>query len=215
MKLTTIVLADDHPFVRQGLLATLALESGFQLLAETGDGLEAVRRVEQLHPQVLIVDLMMPGLNGLEVTRQVCQLKQPRPPTQVIVLSMQADEQYVIEALHNGARGYVLKDAPAEELIEAIHQVAVGQRYLSRHFASRAFELFQQAGATETFDPYATLTSREREVLQLTAEGLSSTQIAERLFIGARTVETHRVNRCANWVCIIKPRSFAMPCGAG
>lgn len=193
MKATTIILADDHPFVRQGLRAMLAREPGFQLLAETGDGLEAVRLVEQLRPQVLIVDLMMPGLNGLEVTRQVSQLRHC-PPTQVVVLSMQSDEQYVIEALHNGARGYVLKDAPAEELIAAIHEATNGQPYLSRHFADRAFELFQQARAAANGDPFATLSSREREVLQLTAEGLSSTQISERLFISARTVETHRVN---------------------
>lgn len=193
MRQTTIILADDHPFVRQGLRATLARETGFQLLAETGDGLDAVRLVEQLHPHILIVDLMMPGLNGLEVTRQVSQLRHC-PPTQVIVLSMQADDQFVVNALHNGARGYVLKDAPADELIAAIRQVTSGQPYLSQHFAARAFELVQQASGDETCDPYATLSSREREVLQLTAEGLSSTQISERLFIGARTVETHRVN---------------------
>ena len=143
MKVTTIILADDHPFVRQGLRATLATEAGFALLAETGDGLEAVRLVEQFHPQVLIVDLMMPGLNGLEVTRQVSQIKH-HPATQVVVLSMQADDQYVIAALHNGARGYVLKDAPADELIAAIHQVTAGQRYLSQYFAARAFELFHE-----------------------------------------------------------------------
>jgi len=189
--MTTILLADDHPFVRQGLRAALALESGFRLLGETGDGLEAVQLVEQLQPHILVVDLMMPGLNGLEVIRR---LKEMRARTQVIVLSMHADDQYVIEALRNGARGYVLKDAPATELVAAIRAVCGGARFLSQQFAAREIELMHQAASGADGDPYETLSGREREVLQLTAEGLSSTQIADRLSIGARTVETHRVN---------------------
>jgi DNA-binding NarL/FixJ family response regulator len=189
--MTTIILADDHPFLRQGLRAMLAAEKEFRLLGETGDGLEAARMVEKLRPQVLIVDLMMPGLNGLEVTRQVSQ---SGSRTHVVVLSMWADDQYVIEALRNGAMGYVLKDDPAEELAAAVREASAGRRYLSAHFAGREFDLFRQADAEAPTDPYETLTSREREVLQLTAEGLSSTHIAERLFIGSRTVETHRVN---------------------
>jgi DNA-binding NarL/FixJ family response regulator len=189
--MTTIILADDHPFVRQGLRAMLAAEKDFRLLGETGDGLEAARMVEKLQPQVLIVDLMMPGLNGLEVTRQVSQ---SGSRTRVVVLSMWADDQYVIEALRNGALGYVLKDAPAEELAAAVREACAGRRYLSAHFAGREFDLFSRADAEVPSDLYETLTGREREVLQLTAEGLSSTHIAERLFISARTVETHRVN---------------------
>jgi DNA-binding NarL/FixJ family response regulator len=189
--MTTIILADDHPFVRQGLRAMLAAEKEFRLLGETGDGLEAARMVEKLRPQVLIVDLMMPGLNGLEVTRQVSQ---SGSRTRVVVLSMWADVQYVIEALRNGAVGYVLKDDPAEELAAAVREASAGRRYLSARFAGRESELFRQADAEAATDPYETLSSREREVLQLTAEGLSSTHIADRLFISSRTVESHRVN---------------------
>jgi DNA-binding NarL/FixJ family response regulator len=189
--MTTIILADDHPFVRQGLRAMLAAEKEFRLLGETGDGLEAARLVEKLRPQVLVVDLMMPGLNGLEVTRQISQ---SGSRTRVVVLSMWADAQYVIEALRNGAVGYVLKDDPAEELAAAVREASAGRRYLSARFAGRELDLFQQADTEAATDPYETLTSREREVLQLTAEGLSSTHIADRLFISSRTVETHRVN---------------------
>jgi DNA-binding NarL/FixJ family response regulator len=189
--MTTIILADDHPFVRQGLRAMLVAEKEFQLLGETGDGLDAARMVEKLRPQVLIVDLMMPGLNGMEVTRKICQ---SGSRTRVVVLSMWADDHYVIEALRNGAVGYVLKDDPAEELAAAVREASAGRRYLSARFAGRELDLFRHADAEAASDPYDTLTSREREVLQLTAEGLSSTHIAARLFISSRTVETHRVN---------------------
>ncbi len=187
--MTTIVLADDHPFVRQGLRTVLQAEKEFQLLGEAENGLDAVRLVERLRPQVLIVDLMMPGLHGLQVTREVS-----KTGTQVVVLSMQADEPYVLEALRNGAKAYVMKDAPPQELILALREAAAGRRYLSSPLTERAIEIFRKASLEVPIDAYETLSDREREVLQLTAEGLSSTQIAERLFIGARTVETHRIN---------------------
>lgn len=187
--MTTIVLADDHPFVRQGLRAVLQAEKEFHLLGEAENGLDAVRLVERLRPQVLIVDLMMPGLHGLQVTREVS-----KTGTQVVVLSMQADEPYVLEALRNGAKAYVMKDAPPQELILALREAAAGRRYLSSPLTERAVEIFRKASLDVPMDAYETLSDREREVLQLTAEGLSSTQIAERLFIGARTVETHRIN---------------------
>ena len=187
--MTTILLADDHPFVRQGVRVALQAEPGFHLLGEAEDGLEAVRLVERLRPQLLIVDLMMPGLNGLQVAREAS-----RAGTQVVVLSMHADEPYVLEALRNGALAYVLKDAPPHELVRAVREAAAGRRYLSSPLTDRAVELFRRASLPVPVDPYETLSDREREVLHLTAEGCSSTQIAERLFISARTVESHRVN---------------------
>lgn len=187
----TIVLADDHHIVRQGLRALLVSEPNFQLVGETGDGLQAVRLVERLQPNVLITDVIMPGLNGLEVTRQVVKCS---PQTRVIVLSMHANDAYVVEALKNGAAGYVLKDSQACDLVQAIKAVAAGGRYLSPPLSERELELYRKKIDDAPEDPYETLTSREREVLQMVAEGRTSAEIAERLFISPRTAEGHRAN---------------------
>ena len=184
----TILLADDHHVVRQGLRSLLALERDFQVIAEASDGLEAVRTIDRLRPQVSIVDLMMPGLGGLEVTRQVCQW------TRVVILSMHDNEAYVIEALRNGAYGYVLKDSTDDELIQAVRIVAEGRRFLSSPFSERAIAAYSQKAQSAPLDPYETLTTREREVLHLAAEGLSATDISARLSISPRTVEIHRAN---------------------
>ena len=187
----TIVLADDHHIVRQGLRALLESEPNFRLVGETGDGLEAVRMVERLQPQVLITDVMMPGLNGLEVTRQV---HKAAPHTRVIILSMHANDAYVVEALKNGAVGYVLKDSQASDLVQAVKEVAAGRRYLSPPLSEREIELYVKKVEDAPEDPYESLTNREREVLQMAAEGRTSAEIAERLFISPRTAEGHRAN---------------------
>ncbi|HEX6292622.1 MAG TPA: response regulator transcription factor, partial [Herpetosiphonaceae bacterium] len=137
--MTTIVLADDHHVVRQGLRTLLDAEYDFKVVGEAADGLTATSLVERLAPDVLIVDLMMPGLNGLEVTRQVHQRV---PHTKVIILSMQASEAYVLEALHNGAVAYVVKDAQAADLVRAVHEVIAGRRYLSPPLSERAIEAY-------------------------------------------------------------------------
>ena len=189
---TTIVLADDHRIVREGFKALLASESDFSIVGETGNGLEAIRLVEQVKPDVLVLDLMMPGLNGLEVTRQI---KQHGLDTRIIVLSMHANEAYVLEALRNGASAYILKDSSSADLVLAVREVVAGRRYLSPPLSEPAIEAYvQKAKNAETRDIYETLTAREREVLQLSAEGFTSSEIAARLFISPRTVETHRAN---------------------
>lgn len=189
--MTTIVLADDHHVVRQGLRALLEVEPGFNVVAEAGDGLEALQLVEQMGPNVLVLDLMMPGLNGLEVTRQ---LTKHSPKTGIVILSMYANEAYVLEALANGASAYVLKDSDSADLVYAVREVAAGRRYLSPPLSDRAIEVYQAKAKAATLDRYETLTTREREVLQLIAEGHTNTDIASLLGISARTVETHRSN---------------------
>jgi two-component system response regulator NreC len=186
----TIVLADDHHIVRQAMRALLETVPDFKLVGEAGDGLEAVRTVERLTPGVLVCDLIMPALNGLEVARQVAQ----RTRTRVLILSMHSNDAYVSEALSNGAAGYVLKDCQSSELIHAIREIAAGRRYLSPQISERAIELYGRKFGNMPEDPYQTLTTREREVLQLAAEGRTNAQISERLFISPRTIETHRAN---------------------
>jgi two-component system, NarL family, response regulator NreC len=187
----TIALADDHHLVRQALRTLLETESEFTVVAEASDGLEAVQVVERLGPEILVVDLMMPGLNGTEVARQVSR---KHPETRVIVLSMHVNEAHVMEALHNGASGYVRKDATAADLIRAIREVAAGHLYLSPPFADNAIEAYRKRAEEAAVDPYRDLTDREREVLHLAAEGLGNTEIGVRLGISPRTAETHRAN---------------------
>jgi two-component system response regulator NreC len=187
-----IIIADDHPIVRDGLRAVLSGQKDFEILAETGDGLDAIRLVEQRQPDVLLVDLLMPGLGGLEVTRQVTQRA---GDTRVIVLSMHSNEAYVLEALKNGASAYVLKGSASTELVRAVREAVGGRRYLSPPLSERAIEVYlQKARAAQTIDRYDTLTTREREVLHLSAESHTNAEIAARLFISPRTVETHRAN---------------------
>jgi len=194
MSETTIILAEDHHIVRQGLRALLEAEPDIQIVGEAANGLEAAQLAESRQPDVMIVDLMMPGLNGLEVTRQVAQRS---PHTQVIILSAFENEAYVTEALGSGAAGYVLKKSSAADLVQAVREVVAGRRYLSPSLSERAIEAYvryvQQVRDSD-LDPYKTLTPREREVLHLAAEGHTNAEIAERLSISPRTVETHRAN---------------------
>jgi two-component system, NarL family, response regulator NreC len=187
----SIVLADDHQIVRKGLRALLEAEADFQIVGEASTGPETVQLVERLTPDILVLDLMMPGLNGLEVARQV---RQQSPSTRVIVLSMHTNEAYVLQALKNGASGYVLKNADMAEIVQAIHQVIAGLRYLSPPLSEHAINVYIEKARITAMDSYETLTEREREVLQLAAEGLGNNEIAARLSVSPRTIETHRAH---------------------
>jgi len=186
----TLLLVDDHPIIRQGLRHLFEGEPEFRVVGEAEDGVEALRLVERLKPNILVVDMMMPGLNGLEVLRQI---KKISPTTRAIVLSMQSADAYVIEALKNGAAGYVLKETGPGELVNAVHEVIQGNQYLSAKLSEKLQASGRRIIDTPT-DAYETLTSREREILQMTAEGRTSQEIGEKLIISPRTVEIHRRN---------------------
>ncbi|MCI0461072.1 MAG: response regulator transcription factor [Gemmataceae bacterium] len=187
----TLLLVDDHGIVRQGLKALLETETDFHLLGEAANGLQAVRLAERHQPDVIVMDLMMPDLNGIEASRQVTRRS---PSTRVLVLSMHSDVAYAAEAVRAGATGYVLKEACAEELVQAIRTVAAGKNYFSPPLSEAAISTYLRKVGRQPMDPFATLTEREREVLQLTAEGHSGVAIAGRLFISPRTVESHRAS---------------------
>lgn len=190
----TIVLADDHHVVRQGLKSLLEGETDFSVIGEAADGLEVVDLVDRLQPDILVVDLIMPGLNGLDIIQQVTHHS---TRTQVVVLSMHANEAYVSEALRNGAHGYVLKGSSAAHLKEAIRAVLAGRHYLSPPLSRQAIQAYEQKTKDTCLDPYHTLTPREKEVIHLVAEGRTTPEIAGRLSISPRTVETHRRNLMA------------------
>jgi DNA-binding NarL/FixJ family response regulator len=186
-----LVLADDHPVVRKGLRALLEAEPDLRVAGEAADGIEAVKLTEQEKPDVLIVDWMMPGLGGLEVIRRV---RDRSPRTRCVVLSMHANEAYVLEALKNGASGYVLKEESHAAMVEAVRAVTAGRRYLSPPLSEKIIERFLGGGEAAAEDSYERLTDREREVLHLAAEGRTNSEIADRLFVSPRTVETHRAH---------------------
>jgi two-component system response regulator NreC len=186
-----VVIADDHTIVRQGIRALLTGVPDIRVVGEAKDGVEALKLVEDVDPDVLVVDLMMPGLGGLEVTRRVTQRKFK---TRVVILSMHEDEAYVVESLTYGALGYVLKDSTSEELVTAVREAAQGNRYLSSKLSERSLSAFLESRRRAPTEPLDLLTSREREVILLASEGRTNADIADRLVISPRTVEIHRAN---------------------
>lgn len=187
----TVFLADDHVVLRQGLRQVMESEPDLKVVGEASTGLEVPDQVDRLRPDVLLLDLGMPELHGLEVTRHVTHRT---PSTRVLILSMHSSDEYVIGAFRHGAAGYVLKGSDAAEVIGAIRRVASGARYVSPSLSDQIVDALLHKPSAEVADPYDALTDREREVFQLMAEGCSNTEIGEKLFISSRTVETHRAN---------------------
>jgi DNA-binding NarL/FixJ family response regulator len=187
----SVLLADDHLVVRRGLRAVLEGEADLKIVGEIADGAEVVHTTEALKPDVLILDLMLPNLGGLQILRELRKLQLP---TRVVVLSMHSSEAYVTEALGLGALGYVIKDSGADDLIRAVRLVAAGRSFLSPPLSESLLEAYNQRLQATSRDPYETLTTREREVLLLAAQGHTSAEIAAQLAISPRTAESHRSN---------------------
>ena len=181
-----ILIADDHGVVAEGLKQLVEAEADMQVVALVGDGREAVQQARDSQPDVVLMDLSMPELNGADATRAILQRD---PKSRVIVLSMYAQREYVRRALKAGAAGYVVKRSAAKEVVEAIRAVHAGQRYLSPRVADVVLEDYSD---DKQDDPLARLSAREREVLQLLAEGRTGAEIAQRLSLSQKTVETYR-----------------------
>ena len=186
-----VILADDHRLVRAGLRALLESYDDIQVLAECGDGHECLRQVEHHQPDVLLLDLTMPGLNGLEAARRVPGLS---PGTKILVLSMHAGPEYIAQALRAGVAGYLIKDAAVDELRVALSALAAGRAYLSPAISQTVLHGYLRSGKApvDAGAELDQLTARQREVLQLVAEGHSTRDIAARLHLSVKTIESHR-----------------------
>lgn len=192
MKTIRVIIADDHTIIRSGLKALLEREPDIEVVAEAADGRQAVQKAQELLPEVVLLDIAMPNLNGIEAARQIVA-KHER--VGVIILSMHSDESYVLKALKAGARGYLLKDSSESDVMNAVRAVNSGKAYfspeISRMLADDYLRQMQQRGVD---DSYELLTSREREILQMLAEGKSNKDVANVLNLSLHTVETHRSN---------------------
>jgi NarL family two-component system response regulator LiaR len=185
-----VLLVDDHQMMRDGLRATLAREPDVEVVGEAGDGHAAITAARALHPDVVVMDISMPGLNGLEATRHILA---ESPGIKVVALSMHSDRRYVHAAFEAGATGYLLKNSASDELVRALRAAGRGQHYVSPAIAGLIVEGFVAGGgAPGEGAPPVDLSSREREVLQLLAEGSTSKDVAARLGVAVSTVETHR-----------------------
>ncbi len=189
---TRVLIADDHPLIRSGLRALLEREREFEVVAEAVDGYEAVERTREQKPDVAMLDIAMPRLNGIDAAQQICE---KLPSVKVILVSMHSDEGYVLRALKAGAKGYLLKASPESDVLNAIRAVAAGQAYfspeISRVLADDYVREIRRRGVEDSYD---LLSIREKEILQLLAGGRSNREIAEMLHVSHFTVETHRNN---------------------
>jgi DNA-binding NarL/FixJ family response regulator len=184
----TILLVDDYPVVRRGLKGILETVKDFKVIGEASDGMEAISMASRLHPNVILLDLMMKGITGIETARQITSNSKE---TGIIIFSALGNENYVIDALQAGAMGYVLKEAPCEELIYAIREVAAGRKFLGVELKGQGYHT---QPIEELPSDHSRLTVREKEVLQLLAQGNSCSEVAYQFNISKRTVEAHRAN---------------------
>jgi len=187
-----ILLTDDHTLFRQGIRTLLSAESDLEIVGEAANGAEAVEKVTEFRPDVVLMDIGMPGLSSFEATRQIKKL---RPDTKILFLTMYDDEDYLVQCMEVGASGYVLKDSPAQQLLAALRDVYRGGSYLSPRMLSQLVDDFRSRIKTAHRQPrFATLTAREKEILKLLAEGQSVKEIAADLNLSVKTVEAHKFN---------------------
>jgi DNA-binding NarL/FixJ family response regulator len=187
-----VLLAEDHTIVRKGLRALLEDAKGIVIIGEAENGYEAVDMSNQHQPDVVVMDISMPLLNGLEATRRI---KEENSDIKVIILTMHADEEYVLQGLRAGADGYLVKQSAPAELVAAVQAAFQGDSYLSPSISRKVIEEYVHGAESKNeFDSFETLTGREREVLQLVAEGLSIREIADHLYISEKTARAHRAN---------------------
>ena len=187
-----IVIAEDHTILRDGLRALISSQNNLEVIGEAGDGREAVRIVDNLEPDLLLIDLSMPKMNGIEAIKEI---KNQHPDIKVIILTVHKSDEYIFASLKAGANGYMLKDASQNELLLAIQYVLNGKSYISPSISDRVIDAYLNTAPKDTtFSVLDNLTSREREILKLIAEGYTNKQIADHLCISLKTVEKHRAN---------------------
>jgi len=187
-----VLLVEDHTILRKGLCSLLENEYGIEVIGEAENGREGIEKAENLLPDIVVLDISLPLLNGLEVTRQ---LKKRFPEIKILILTMHTSDEFVFEILNAGAKGYVVKKAAPTELVSAIHAVYLGQSFFSPEISKMMLDRMVEKGQLQDVsDANEILTEREREILQLVAEGNSSRTIAEMLFVSLKTVENHRSN---------------------
>jgi DNA-binding NarL/FixJ family response regulator len=187
-----IIVAEDHKILREGLISLLAGSDDIKVVGEAEDGLEAIRRVDQVHPDLVLLDLSMPRMDGLSAIREI---KARSPKTKILALTIHESEDFILEAFKSGADGYCLKDASSSELLMAIKSVLSGKRYLSPGISDKVLEGYIEGRKTlKASSSWDTITQREREILKLVGEGYKNKEIADFLFISTKTVEKHRSN---------------------